>query len=266
MGAALLAVGSVGFSAWVISGGTTEADPQSIGVSVAAVNDNRLSFSSAPAWSNTCTPTEGNNVSTKTLVSDGTAHIVFGPKSSDTSGKIQASGYGLDDLEHLFVEIEFTLQCTKWSNNFSKVSLDFSASGNTSTFTALHALETSGYILNPLIYNTSTKVGQAVDIMTDSNYSSAPVTSAQNSTYDAKIVTSLPSALAGSGTVESPHTQAFKVTLSWSWGSLFSYTTPGVTEGDDAAINTTVTNLKAFKTAFGNSAKSLSVKVVATSK
>lgn len=235
IGAAVLSVGTVGFSAWVITGPNIEKESGTVGVTVAAVNDTRVS-AGATSWYNQTTLAERQTAITggtwsdtavKTIV-DGSSNaiICFGPKAGDSAGLVTASGYGANDLESLYVGFTTTLSC----DDFSKINLSLSLHFDfgEGTLAKLVAGQAGTYITNPFTYTTENNVTTVSDVTlltnaTVSNVDDTAVTGNSNVHY---ILSSY-----SSGSV------VVTTWVKWTWGTKFSGANPSIHSHQDTATN-----------------------------
>ncbi len=234
--AAVLSVGSVGFASWIISGGDSESI-SAIGVDVATISDERITLSS-PTYTNTCAPGTDND-SDKTLVykptDPTTAYIVFGPKSSDTTGLIQASGNALNDVEHMSVSFSFTMSCG--GSNVTLVKR-LNQIYITPTYPQiLTDLAFSNYIYNPSSTNGGKVTLYEASTATDGNKynGNAPVTNSVSGTNTGNFTISIEKATDGIATVQ--------ITANWKWGSTFGGNNPGSLDTSESQANSVISEL-----------------------
>ncbi len=247
-GAAALSVGSVGFASWVISGGDS-ADFKNIGVNVATISDERISLT-APSYTNICVP-DGTgdyaNVSSKTLVdkvdSPTTAYVVFGPDSSDTSGLIQASGTGQNDIGHLSVSFTFKMTCGDKNEilikRLSKINI-------TPKYPAvLTSLATSGFIYNPSsTSDTKVELYDAADSSTTKYEGTAKQTYTISGTNTGNFTMVIGEATAGSADVT--------ITANWKWGSVFSGKDPGSLDDNQSSADSVISQIGSMNSMISN--------------
>lgn len=227
IGAAVLSVGSVGFASWVISGGESSRELDSIGVNLAEVSDQRVTVDGLQ-WINTFrasqrTSTGAAPTGMNTLISDsGDAQICFGPSINDTNGVIQASGTKVDDLEHLKLQFGFTVSA-KDLRYLDTLSLDFTfptpetiPSGKKDWGSALDACAASDYIVNPWF---STKTGISI-------CSGLPTA---NTVYPSGISTPIQfTCKSVTGTAGEGQVASFEALVLWNWGGAFGGKNPSV--------------------------------------
>lgn len=262
MGAALLAVGSVGFSAWVITGGSTDQSSGAVGVEVAGVTDNRVTFAGNPTWNDTIVAssrTLGTAYNKKTLLAEanGTqAYICFGPSITDTTGLIQASGTGVGDLEHLKFSFSYTINCV----DFSKITtftlqLVNSTGGNATT--QLLAAQGSGsaeYIKNPAC------VSSAVALATSSELSSI----AQGDSFNAggnvnnQITTVVNSYSEGTSA-------SFTTDVWWGWGTAFTGDNPASQDSTNSSADATIQKINSMNDILDDITGTFTAKIVVES-
>ncbi len=231
IGAAGLALGTVGFSAWVVGNGSANSESSLLGVNVADVTDNLVAFTAQPAWdtSNVCVAGSSANVSSKMLVDNATtpttAYVVFGPESGDSTGPITASGNGVSDLEHLWVKFAFTVS---WpSDQNIDLSVTFTGSTAIGKLTSAGSSSTNkAYIVNPDGVESGSK-----SLFSDWNGATA-FTSA----------TGWAVSLGSLSNANGRKAQTVTVTLSWAWGATFNNVNPG--QATDSNVAATLNNLK----------------------
>ncbi len=242
--AAVLSVGSVGFASWIISGGDSES-VSAIGVDVATISDERITLTDF-TYTDTCEAGTGND-STKTLVDKSTdqttAYIVFGPKSSDRTGLIQASGNGLNDVEHMSVSFSFTMSCGGSNDTLVK---RLNQIYITPTYPKiLTVLASSDYIYNP----SSTSEGKVTlynASETTVKYSgTAPVINSVSGDNTGNFTISIGEATAGVATVE--------ITANWKWGSIFTGGNPGSLDTSESQANSVISQLYTMNSMVGDS-------------
>ncbi len=257
IGAAILSVGSVGFASWVISGGDTET-VSSLGVQVATIQNEQITIST-PKYTNVCGCGKTENDSSKTLVDSTsdpkTAYVVFGPKSSDNTGLIQAGFTGdgeINDVEHLSVQFQFTLTSTNLNARLNELTI-------TPTYPqVLTDLATSNYITNPSA-NSGNKVTLYTSTGTD--YSTEKSGTTKSGTlsngYDWNI-----SAIDSSNT-----SVTVTITVNWMWGSTFGNDNPANNDADQTAVNAAIEGINAMNNAVAAATdKNVSFLIEVTSK
>lgn len=231
---AVLSVGSVGFASWIISGGDSES-VSAIGVNVATISDERITLTDF-AYTNTCTAGTDND-SNKTLVDNGTAYIVFGPKSSDKTGLIQASGNGLNDVEHMSVSFEFMMSCGESNDTLVK---RLNQIYITPTYpTILTDLASNNYIYNPSSTSGSRVTLYEASSATPKYDGTAEVTNSVSGSSDTGNFTiSIGTATDGKATVG--------ITANWKWGSTFSGNNPGSLDSSESQANSVISQLSSM--------------------
>ncbi len=232
--AAVLSMGSVGFASWIISGGDSKSIG-SIGVEVATVKDERITISN-PVYTNTCVAGNDNN-SAKTLVdktdSPTKAYVVFGPKSDDNLGLIQAKNDGNNnDVEHLSVSFQFTLSSTELPTRLKTITIK-------PTYpTLLTNLANSHYIINP-----SATSEADVTLFTEgtSQYGTkiAIPNSSENGNFEITVTTP---AKDDNGIYKS----TVDITANWAWGSVFVNTNPASLDTSADTIDSVLSNINAL--------------------
>lgn len=260
--AATLSIGTVGFSAWMISGGTQTSDAGTLGVNVATISDYRVKLSD-PAWSNTFSPTvrdatQAHNSSHVTMLVDDEAQICFGPQQGDQTGFIRASGNGVNDLEHLTLEFTFDVECLDFANHFDKLTVGFefggtSATGKQAWGTTLNEAATGNYITNPFPTDFS-----AVTLL-----NAAP--SVESSLSD---VSGYTGRIQKQCTEINGNVATFKVRLAWGWGSKFGGNNPSVhaNQNDATNLDSLLTDINGLNTILDKGDGSITIKVTAVGK
>ncbi len=246
--AAVLSVGSVGFASWIISGGDSES-VSAICVNVATISDERITLTDF-TYTDTCEAGTGND-STKTLVDKSTdqttAYIVFGPKSSDTTGLIQASGNGPNDVEHMSVSFIFTMSCGGLNDTLVR------------RLNQIYITPTYPQILTDLasnsnnyIYNPSSTSGDRVTLYEASTAAdgnkyggNAPVKNSVSGTNTGNFTISIGAATNGKATVV--------ITANWKWGSTFSGDNPGSLDTSESQANSVISQLYTMNSMVGDS-------------
>lgn len=250
IGAAVLSVGSVGFASWVISGGDASGSVDTIGVNVAGVSDQRIKMG-AVTYEDKCVAGTGND-SSKTLVDDldntTKAFIVFGPKSGDNKGMIQAYGDGVNDLEHLSVKFKFTLSSELLETTLKSISI-------TPTYPAiLTSFHANGYVKNP-----SATSGESVTLFDSTvegkgkNHSF----SSDNISYTTPTSGSATGLFKATFSKVADHTVTVTVLAQWQWGSVFGGVNPGDVARDSSAnvVSEAVSNLENMNSDISSAAK-----------
>ncbi len=242
--AAVISVGSVGFASWIISGGDSSTMDKAIGVDVATISDERIKLSSA-TYTNTCVANGTGvdaNVSSKTLVDNKTnpttAYIVFGPYSSDTTGLIQASGTGLDDIGHLSVSFQFTMSCQSndiLAKRLKKITI-------TPTYptilTELATADSNGkaYIYNPSSTSDAKVTLYDVSSATAKYDGNSAVTGTISGTNTGNFTYTIGIATGGKATID--------ITANWKWGSIFNGVNPGSLDSSESQANSVLSEIE----------------------
>ncbi len=238
--AAVLSMGSVGFASWIISGGDSKSIG-SIGVEVATVKDERITISN-PVYTYTCGAGNEND-SAKTLVdtidSPTQAYVVFGPKSDDKTGLIQAENDGnINDVEHLSVSFQFTLSSTELPTRLKTITI-------TPKYpTLLTDLASSNYIINPsaisetdvtLFTKDTNEYGTEITILNSSENGN----NGNNGNFKIKVTEP---AKDGNDIYKS----TVDITANWAWGSVFSNTNPASLDTSADTIDSVLSNINAL--------------------
>ena len=269
VGAAVLSVGTVGFSAWIITGGTDAASSGNIGVQVATVDDQRIQFkqiydnnSRTWDWADTCTPGAANSDNGKTIVSDDKAYVIFGPKYNDSTGYIQASGNGLNDLEHLSISVKFTLTFTgatsaNWASHFSslKVKVEYTSSLENSA-SASSAISHDKSVIDSLEGSYFKSPYDSLDdvVLIQTTDSSA---ARYQATWDAPQTQTVSATKGGQFRVKTAAVSdaacEITVTASWNWGTLFAGLNPGdnANDSNQSTVSAYVSHLQTMSSAIG---------------
>ena len=260
--AAVLSMGTVGFSAWVVFGVHTETqDIGTLGVNVATVSDYHMQISN-PAWSGTFAPSDrdatvAHDATQVTMIEDSKAQICFGPRQGDQEGSIRADGNGKGDLEHLTLEFTFKVQCRDFENHFDKLDVSFvfgAASGEKQSWgDTLKEAATAGYITNPFLDDYS------------------PVTVLQGEpTAESDLV----SVSGANGLIKrqcvsiSGEEAIFKVRLAWGWGATFNNDNPSVhaDQNDGTNLQSLINKINGLNTILAKGDGTITVKVAAVGK
>jgi len=260
IGAAGLALGSVGFSAWVIGNGSSTSDAKSVGIGVSSATDNLVFFTTQPAFSNTiqkgteqktdssATATYYGSTKDKTAVNAGNteAYVVFGPNPL-SSGTILVDDGTAADWEHMKIEFTFTVE---WPSA-KKLKIHVDSAGT--AVTPLTTAATNSYIVNP------------------DSFAAKDVVAAYDGTPSSMVVAGTTTGWSVSASeysddnTTSRKTVTVTVAMQWTWGSALggSSSDPCTAAVDTATAQTFKTNLNNLYTSLSGG-KTFSLTVVAS--
>ena len=260
--AAVLSIGTVGFSGWIVFGShEVNKEVESLGVNVATMTNYAMEISD-PVWSGQFAPsardvTQEHDINQVTMLDGGDAQICFGPKQGDQEGAIRAQGNNKDDLEHLTLEFTFDVTCADFDNHFDKLTVAFvfgaASSGKQTWGTTLNAAAAGNYITNPFPTDFA-----AVTLLTGKP-------TVNSGLEDVSGYTGLIKQQCVSITGD---VATFKVRLAWGWGTKFSSNNPSVDARQDNATNlqSLLDDIEALNDILADGSGTVTVKVTAVGK